>query len=83
MAATSEREGVSTNWLKQVRSSAYLIVMIAALLGAGSSRPSTRVIVPSRDTLDKIAALNRRSDVIVDVLTVDRYGSDAGPASSP
>jgi hypothetical protein len=52
-----------------MRSSAYCIAMIFALLTACST--SGR-IVPSRDSVDKIAALNRRSDVIVDVLTVDR-----------
>jgi len=42
------------------------------LLGACSSTPTTHMIVPSRDTVQKIEALNRRTDLIADVLTTDR-----------
>jgi hypothetical protein len=55
-----------------MRSNYYPVVLILALLGACSSTPTTHMIVPSRTTVDKIAELNNRSDVIVDVLTVDR-----------
>jgi hypothetical protein len=55
-----------------MRSSNYMIVLILALLSACSSTPTTHTIVPSRTTVDQIEQLNRRSDVVVHVLTVDR-----------
>jgi hypothetical protein len=58
--------------VKLMRSSAYLLVMTAALLAACSSMPTSGRIVPSRDTVVEIEKLNRRSDVVMDVLSVDR-----------
>ena len=55
-----------------MRSNNYLVVFIIALLSACSSTPTTHTIVASRATVDKIEELNRRSDVVVHVLSVDR-----------
>jgi hypothetical protein len=72
LAANSSHRSSNRKKVWDMRSNNYLIVLVLALLAACSSTPTTHTIVPSRTTIDKIVELNHRSDVIVDILTVDR-----------